>query len=200
MSDPKNENAGATPPEATPAAEASEEQTQATPAGEAAQEQAAAAVADQPTAVMPPAYAAAPAAAGPGTPWYRRRRAVITGSVAAGVILFLGGMAVGSTLDGNDRGEVGRDFHDQMRQDGGQGSGQQGWGDSGGGRGMVPPMQGGEGYGQGAQGYGPHDWDQDGGMGRHWDQDGGQGYGRPLQAPSAAPSAAPSTTPQAYYQ
>ena len=64
---------------------------------------------------MPPAYAAAPAAppAGPYTPWYRRKWAVITGSVAAGVILFLGGMAVGSTFDGHDRDGF-RDFHGQM--------------------------------------------------------------------------------------
>ena len=206
MSDPKNENAGdaaesrtqASP--AAPAPEASEAQTQATPAAEAApaQEQVAATAADQPTAVMPPAHAAVPAA-GPTTAWYRRRWAVITGSVAAGVILFLGGMAVGSTIDGNDRGDFGRgDFHGQMSPDGSQGSGRQGWGDSGsqgmgGGQGMMPPMS------QGGQGYG-HDFDQDGDQGHHWDQDGGQGYGQPQQAPSTAPSVAPSTTPQAYYQ
>ncbi len=79
-----------------------------------------------------------------------------------------------------------------MSPDGGQGSGRQGWGDSGG-QGMMPPM------GQGGQGYG-HDFDQDGDQGHHWDQDGSQGYGQPQQAPSTAPSVAPSTTPQAYYQ
>ena len=89
------------------------------------------------------------------TPWYRRKWAVITGSVAAGVILFLGGMAVGSTFDGHDRDGF-RDFHGQMRPHGGQGSGQQGWGDNGGGNGMMPPMGQGQGNGQGyGQGVDP---------------------------------------------
>ena len=98
-----------------------------------------AASAEQPTAVMPPAYAA-PAAAGPSTPWHRRKWAAITGA-AAGVILFLGGMAVGSTFDGHHRDGFGRDFHGQMDQDGGHGYDRQGWGDNSGGNGqMMPPM------------------------------------------------------------
>ena len=83
---------------------------------------------------MPPAYAAAPAGApaATGGPWYRRRWAVITGAVAAAVILFLGGMAVGTTIDGNDRGDFRGDNGPGMFRDGGgEGFGHDGWGDNG---------------------------------------------------------------------
>ncbi len=157
MSDPTNENAGATPPETPLAAEG---ETQATSAAPAAEQQ---------TAVMPPAYAAAPPAppAGPHTPWYRRTWALVVGAVAAAAILFFSGMAVGTAIGGQDNGGF-RDFHGRSGQSG-QGFGQQGWGDDGGGNGMMPPM------GQG-----------------------GQGYSQPQQAPSTAPSVAPSTNAQSY--
>jgi hypothetical protein len=184
MSDPTNEHAGATPPEDPPAGEA---QTQATPAAETApaQDQVAAAAAEQPTAAMP-TYAAAPAGAPPAPPrgaWYRRRWAIISGAVAAAAILFLSGMAVGSTFDGHDRGDVRGDNGPGMFRDGGgQGFGHEGWGD--GGQGMVPP-----GMGQGGQGYGHQGWDRDGD---------GDAFGRP-QAPGATPAPVPSqsTSPQA---
>ena len=196
MPDPTNENAGATPPEnppageapqaepagaaagETPAADTAEALTQATPAAEAApaQEQVAAAAAEQPTAAMSPAYAAAPAGASPAPPrdaWYRRRWALITGAVAAAVVLFFGGMAVGRTIGGQDRGEFRGDRGPGMFRDGG-GFGHEGWGDRGS-QGMVPP-----GMGQGGQGFG---------HGGGWDQD-GDGYGQP-QAPGATPSSGP---------
>ncbi len=72
-----------------------------------------------------------------------------------------------------------------FRDGGGQGFGHEGWGDSQGGQGMVPP-----GMGQGGQGYGHQGWDQD-----------GDGYGQP-QAPGATPAPVPSqsTSPQALTQ
>ena len=94
---------------------------------------------EAPTAV----YAAAPAGAPPAPPrqaWYRRRWAVITGAVAAAVILFLGGMAVGTAI--GDNGRV--DFRATVRgmfPGGGQGFGHQGWGDNGLGQGMCPAGQ-----------------------------------------------------------
>lgn len=172
MPDPTNENTGATPPETPPA-----------------DEQAVAASAEQPTAVMPPAATAAaastPTGAGPGVPWYRRRWAVVTGAIAAGVILFLGGVAVGDALGNNGRGDLGRDFRGMAP--GAQGYGHEDWGDNGGGR-MAPPM------GQNGQGGFGHDWDDDG---DHWDQGGGPGRA-PYQAPGTAPSTAPSAAPQSY--
>jgi hypothetical protein len=111
---------------------------------------------------------------------------VITGAVAAAVILFLGGMAVGSTFDGQGRGDLRGDNGPGMSRDGdgdGHGFGQEGWGDrgQGGGQGMVPPGMG--------QGYGHEGWDQDGDD---------YGYGQP-QAPGTTPAPVPSqsTAPQA---
>jgi hypothetical protein len=153
MSDPANENAGAP---AAPAIAAPEAPT----AGDATP----------------------PAGASPGPPrqsWYRRRWAVVTGAVAAAVILFLGGVAVGTAIGGgHDR--FGRDGRNAM-PGGGQGFGHEGWGDSGSGQGMMP--------GQGGNG-----WDQDG---DHF----GQGYGQP-QAPGATQAPVPSqpTSPQALTQ
>lgn len=210
MPDPTNENAGATPPESEPAAEppqelprdeAVETQTQATPPSEApakttpaaegapAQDQAAAAsAAEQPTAQMPPAYAAAPAApaalaAGVDGPWYRRRWALITGAVAAAAVLFLGGMAVGGAVWGDDGRDGFRVDHPGMfRGEDGRGFGHGDWGDSG--NGMVPP-----GMGQG--------------QGRGWNDDGGS-YGRPheWQSPGATPAPVPSgfASPQSLTQ
>jgi hypothetical protein len=194
MSDPTNEQAGAAPPEnppageaaATPDADAAEAQTQATPAAEVppAQDQVAAATAQQPTAAMPAAAAAGVPPAPPRDAWYRRRWAVITGAVAAAAVLFLGGMAVGSTFDGHDRGDFRGDNGPGMSRDGGgQGFGHQGWGDSG--QGMVPP-----GMDQGGQGFGHRGWDQDGDD---------YGYGRP-QAPGTTPVPSQSTSPQALTQ
>ena len=177
MSDPTNENAGATPPESPPAGEAP-----VAPDAAPAQDQVAAATAaEQPTAPMPAAVAAPTAAApaGPHEPWHRRRWAVITGAVIAAAILFFGGMAVGAAI--GDRG--GRGFAHHGRKTfpgGGQGFGHEGWGDNGSGQGMMPG-QGGQGFGQGGNG---------------WDQ-GGNGYGQP-QAPNTTP--APSTSPQALTQ
>ncbi len=204
MSDPTNENAGATPPENPPAggapeaqqpageaaaaapaaadeaaaaapAAADEAQTAAMPAAGPAPEQPAAAAGEAPTAV----YSAAPAGAPPAPPrqaWYRRRWAVITGAVAAAVILFLGGVAVGTSIGDNGRGDF-RAVHNAF-PGGGDGFGHQGWGDDGMGRRMAPGM---------GQDYG-HGWDQD-------------GYGRP-QAPGTIPAPLPSqsASPQALTQ
>ena len=217
MADPTNENAGATPPEDPPAGEAPEAQTQATPPSEAqTQAQAApaaetappqepvAAAAEQPTAQMPTAYAAVPATAvatPPGGPWYRRPWALITGAVAVAAILFLGGMAVGDAVWGQDRPGDFRGDHPGFRDDGGQGMGQQGWGDNG----MVPP----------GMGRGDDRWDRDGddrgmGQGHGWNRD-GEGNGQrgdrwdrddcPGDCDDESEATpAPSTTPQAYYQ
>ena len=197
MSDPTNENAGATPPENPPAGEAPEAPqaaaeevptagevpTAALPAAEAApaQDQAAAATAaEQPTATMP-AAAATPAGAPPAAPhqaWYRRRWALITGAVVAAAILFFGGMAVGTAIGDHGRGgfaHEGRSFPAAARarpRRAGATTARR--------HGMMPP-----GMGQNGQGYG-HDRDQD-----------GNGYGQP-QAPGTTP--APSTSPQALTQ
>ncbi len=191
MSDPTNENTGAIPPEGTPAGGATEGQTeamQATP--DSAQ-----------TAELRSAYPGAPDAQSPtagmqSAPWYRRRWAVITGTVAAAAILFLGGMAVGEAVWGYDGPDGLRGGGPGMfRQDGGQGFGRGDWGDSGqGGQGMVP-----HGLGQGRQGMGQgHGWDRDGDGWDHqrrgWDDD---GEGRP-DTPSVTPS--PSISPQSLYQ
>ncbi len=146
------------------------------PAAGPAPEQPAAVAAEAPTAV----YAAAPAGAPPAPPaqaWYRRRWAIISGAVAAAVILFLGGMAVGTAIGDNGRGDFRADGRG-MFPGGGQGYGHQGWGDNGMGQRMAPGM---------GQGYG-HGWDQD-------------GYGRP-QAPGATPVPLPSqsASPQALTQ
>ncbi len=193
MSDPTNENAGATPPENPPAGEAQQPAGEgaAAPPAAAAEAQTAAMPAagpatEQPAAVAPEAttavYAAAPAGAPPAPPaqaWYRRRWAIISGAVAAAVILFLGGMAVGAAIGDNGRGDF-RALHNAIPGSG-QGYGHEGWGDNGMGRRMAPGM------GQGGQGYG-HGWDQD-------------GYGRP-QAPGATPVPLPSqpASPQALTQ
>ena len=188
MSDPTNENAGATPPETPPAAEGDAQATQAAPASEQPTQETPAA--EQQTAVLPPAFAAAPPAppAGPHTPWYRRTWAIVVGCVAAAAILFFGGMAVGTAVGGHDKGGF-RDSHSRFGQ-GGQSNGQQGWGDNGGGNGMMPQMgQGGQGYGQGVDPDGDN-WQGNG--------QGGQGYGQPQQAPTTAPSVAPSANAQSY--
>jgi hypothetical protein len=213
MSDPIKDNPGATPPPdpsagqtpgQTPAAEAqtqetppSEAPTQATPAGEAAAAQERVAAAEQPTAQAPPAYAAAaaapaaatPAAGGPSGPWYRRRWAIIAGVAAAAAVLFLGGMAIGDAVWGDEgRGDFRGDHPGMFRAEG----------DSG----MVPP----------GMGRGDDRWDRNGGdwgmgqgqgmgQGRGWDDDGRRGYDDCddcPQAPDATP--APSTSPQSYYQ
>ena len=107
---------------------------------------------------------------------------MITGAVAAAVILFLGGMAVGTAIGGDDRGDLRGDGGPGMFRDGGQGFGHEDWGD--GGQGMVPP-----GMGQGGQGFG-HD-------GEGWDQDGDE-YGQPQAPDSTTPAPVPtqSTAPQ----
>ncbi len=93
------------------------------------------------------------------------------------MVLFLGGMAVGTTIDGDDRGEFrGANGPGMFRDGGGQGPGHDGWGDSG--QGMVPP-----GMGQGGQGHG-------------WDRD-GDGDPHGWRSPGATPTPDPSTTPQA---
>ena len=80
------------------------------------------------------------------------------------MILFLGGMAVGTTIGGDDRGDFGRgDFHGQMSPDGGQGYGHD--------------------FDQ--DGDGGHHWDQDGSQGY------GQPQQAPSTAPSVAPSTTP---------
>ncbi len=191
MADPTNQNAGATPPEdaaveptpETPAAgEAAEEATAAIPASdEVAAQRPASDAAEARTAAM----AAAPAGAGtpPRQAWYRRRWAVITGAVAAAVILFLAGTAVGTTIgDGRDgRGEF-RDGRG-MLPGGDKGFGHEDWGDNGMGQGVVPPDMGQDSQGFG---HGGEDWDQD-----------GDSHGQPL-APGTTP--APSTSPQALTQ
>ena len=108
------------------------------------------------------------------------------------MILFLGGLAVGTAIgsEGHDR-FGGRDGRNVM-PGGGQGYGHQGWGDNGSGQGMMPGQGYRQGYGQTGNG-----WGQDGG---HFGQ-GGQGYGQP-QAPGAtqAPVPSQSTSPQALTQ
>ena len=105
-----------------------------------------------------------------------RRWAVITGAVAAAVILFLAGTAVGTTI-GDGRDGRGHDGPDMFRDGDGAGPGHGDWGDNG--------------MGQGGQGFGH------GGEDRDHDGDGRPGYGQP-QAPEATP--APSTSPQALTQ
>ena len=137
MSDPSDQNAGATPPEDPPAGEAPEARTQATPPSEAQTlSQAAPAAAVQPTAQATPAG-----------PWYRRRWALITGAAAAAAILLLGGMAIGDAVWGQDRPGDFRGDHLGMFRDGddrGMGQGH-GW------------DRDGEGYGQRGE-----RWDRDG--------------------------------------
>ncbi len=206
MTDPTNENPGAIPPAGVePDADAAGGTTGGTFGGTSGGTSGDTATGTEgdadnaPTAVMaaasPEATAVAPASAAPagaGTPprqaWYRRRWAVITGAVAAALVLFLSGTAVGMTIgDGRDgRGEF-RDGRG-MFPGGGEGFGHGDWGDNGmapsqGDQGMVPPGmdQGGQGFGHGGE-----DWDQD-----------GDGYGRP-QAPGTTP--APSASPQSLTQ
>jgi hypothetical protein len=138
----------------------------------------------------PEATAATPAGAGtpPRQVWYRRRWAVISGAVAAALILFLAGTAVGTTI-GDGRDGRGHDGPGMFRDGDGAGPGHGDWGDNGmgqGGQGVVPP-----GMGQGGQGFGH------GGEDRDHDGDGQPGYGQP-RAPGATP--APSTSPQALTQ
>ena len=145
----------------------------AQPAGEAEAVAPSGADAAEARTLATPAAEAAPATGGP---WYRRRWAVVTGAVAAAVVLFLGGTAVGTTIDGNDRGDFrGDNGPGMLRDGGGEGFGHDGWGDNG--QGMVPP-----GMGQGGQGHG---WDRDG------DDYGQPGYGQPSAAPTPAPSTSP---------
>jgi hypothetical protein len=156
MPGPTNENADANPP-------AGETPESATPAPAAA------------TAPQPAAAATAPVAP-PRQHWYRRRWAVITGAVAAAVVLFLGGMAVGTTIGDHGRGDLRGERGPGMLGPGeGQGFGHEAWGD--GGQRMPPGM------GQGGQGWGHDDRDRDGDGPHDW------------QSPDATP--APSTTPQA---
>jgi hypothetical protein len=196
MSDPTNQNAGAMPPQDQPAGEAPEAPTQATPPSEEQTQAQAAPAADS---AQEPAVAAA---ATPGGPWYRRRWALITGAVAVAAILFLGGMAVGDALWGQDRpGDFRGDHPGMFRDDGSQGMGQRGWGDNG----MVPP----------GMGRGDDRWDRDGqdrgtGQGHGWGRD-GEGYGQrgdrwdrddcPGDCDDESETTpAPSTSPQALYE
>lgn len=161
MSDPTNDSADATPTDSAPGGDMPE------PA--------------QPTEGAAPADTGPP----PRHPWYWRRWAVIVGAAAAAAILFLGGMAVGTAIGDQGRGDYGRDVHRYGA--GGQGYGHQGWGDNG----MPPEM------GQGGQGYG---WDHDGNRcdrgGGHW---GHQGDER-QPTPGTSPTPSASASPQAYLQ
>ena len=168
MTDPIDENAGATPgdepagaiPEeapaghATPAAEpADEAPTDALPAAEApttVQAAAAPVATAAPVAAAASAAAAAPMAAPPRS-WFRKRWVLITAGVAAAVVLLLGGVAIGAATGGHDArdGHRGADGPGQSRQDG-KGFGPQADGQ---GRGSFD-RDGGGGFGQGGQGQG----------------------------------------------
>ncbi len=174
MADLIDEKAGATPEE--PPAEPRPDDTPATAAPGAEAAAAEPRPDDAPTA----AYAAPPAATGPaGTPprqsWYRRRWAIITGAVAAGVVLFLGGMAIGTTIDGDN------DFAKRA------------------GPGMFGPGNG-PGWGQQGPGWDQqgHGWDH-GGEGLPDRGDGERGFSDPSgpQAPGVTPSPSSSASPGA---
>lgn len=177
MADTIDESAGATPSK-EPAGTASEDTTAITPAAAVEQTDeaptSAAPAAEAPTMVQATAVpAAAPTAAGPRQSWFRKRWVLITGAVAAAVVLLLGGVAIGSTIGGHD----------------GRGDGQRGA--NGGGH----SRQDGDGFGPQAdgQGHGGFGHDGDGGFG----QGGGQ-YGQPQQGqaqPYGTPQPQGSTAP-----
>jgi hypothetical protein len=172
MADSIDENAGVTPGE-DPADAASTEELPATEA--LADGQAAAAEAPTVAQTAVAAAAAAPATSGPKQSWFRKRWVLITGAVVAGVILLLGGVAIGTTIgDHNGRdGHRGMDGPGQFRQDG---------------NGFGPQADG--------QGHGGVDRDGDGGFGHGGSRDGDQ-YGQPQQgAPQPYGTPQPQGTPQ----
>ena len=118
-----------------------------------------------------------PAAAGPRQSWFRKRWVLITGAVAAAVVLLLGGVAIGSTIGGHD----GRDGHR-----GADGPGQSRQGDGG----FGPQADG--------QGHGGFDRDGDGGFGQGGHGQGGGQFGQPQQGqpqPYGTPQPQGSTAP-----
>ncbi|MCX6373802.1 MAG: hypothetical protein NTX16_12155 [Actinobacteria bacterium] len=164
MADTIDENAGVTPSE-EPAGTTPEDTTAITPAAEA------------PTVVQTAATPeVTPAAAVPRRSWLRKRWVLITGAVAAAVVLLLGGVAIGSTIGGHD----GRDGH----------RGADGPGHS---------RQGGGGFGRQADGpgHGGFDHDGDGGFGQGGFGQGGGQFGQPQQGQPQQGQPQPYGTPQA---
>lgn len=184
MADPTDDNAGSAPSRGEDAGQGSEQMEPAgggaVTAGDGAEAQ---------TQAMP---AAAPAA----TPWHRRRWTLIAGVVAAAAILFFAGMAVGTTIRGDDQGRFDRY---------GGWFGHGGWRD--GDDGIRPPGMGRGGQGMPRMGQGRRQGDDwGGGRGGRSPEDGRGEYRRPgcpgcpwqQGAPNATPS--PTSSPQSYSQ
>lgn len=187
MADPTSDSAGTTPAKGEPADGADEAQTQTIPASETPTQAISAAEAAAPAAAAP--AAATPVAGGPSGPWYRRRWALITGTAVAAGILFLGGMAVGDAVWGDDGPDGVRGERPGMfREDGDHRAAPPGMGQ--GGRGLGDGAWGDGGWGQGRQ-------DQGMGHGRR-DGSGHTDPGDRPEAPGVTPS--PSSSPQSFYQ
>jgi hypothetical protein len=146
MADTIDESAAETPG-VDPVGATPEDTTAITPAAEApTMAQAAAA---------PPVV---PTAAGSKQSWFRKRWVLITGAAAVAVVLLLGGVAIGTTIDGH--------------------------GGRGGHRGADGPGYGPQADGQGHGGF---DRDGDGGFGQGGGQSGGQ-FGQPRHAAASGRS------------